>query len=377
VTRDGGRSGVTALVRDPRRRRSLYLVVAVIAGILCFVPHVSVARAKLLPQDSSSAGLGQVINQLGGQLSTFASLLAGGRPPNDLYLIIGRSDPVADDVIADLHLVGPGRRYATVGAAKIDLNKKVDVHLLLGGVVEVETTNHDDDDAVALTRAYVRAISKQIGELGRQTIKSKRSIVDGRFRQSADRVRQTSAALDAFRATNRLASFETQLTAQITLRTDLQSRLQTKLVELSSISQSAGPESVQLQAIRAEVAALRGQLANADRPTTAGSGANAQGLSTLQSQYLNLYRDYKFSQSLYEVYARAVEQTEVESLVSETATYIQIVEPAHLDPHLHLNLSAVGVLAGLVLLVLFTELYAPATGLGWPGQRDRLPDDAT
>ncbi len=367
--------GAIAVVRDPRRRRGVYLVVAIVLAVLCFLPRVSVARAKLLPQDSSSAGLGQVINQLGGQLSTFASLLSGGRPPNDLYLIIGRSDPVADDVIADLRLVGPGRRYSTMRDAKIDLDRKVDVHLLLGGVVEVETTNHNDDEAIALTQSYVRAISKQIGELGRQTIKSKLAIVNGRFKQSADRVRQTSLALDAFRSANRLASFETQLSSQITLRTELQARLQAKLVELSTVSAISGPESVQLQSVRAEIAALRAQLAASDRPQAASGGPNAEGLSTLQSQYLNLYRDYKFAQSLYDVYARALEQTEVESLVSETATYIQIVEPAHLDPHLHLNLPAVGLLAGLVLLVLFTEFYAPATGLGWTTRRDEARDD--
>ena len=139
------------------------------------------------------------------------------------------------------------------------------------------------------------------------------------------------------------------------------------------VEQSSGPDSPRLHSVQAELGALRGQLANTSRAPTAGP--TDVGLSTLQSQYLNLYRDYRFAQSLYDVYSRAVEQTEVESLVSETATYIQIVEPAHLDPARHYNVPAVALLAALVLLVLFTEVYAPATGLGWRDLTDRVDHD--
>lgn len=365
----------TSFVRETRPRRMIYAALILMLGVLCVWPTAYVARAKMLPQDSSSVGLGQIISSLGGQLSNFATLLTGGRPPNDLYLVIGRSDPVADDVIADLKLVGPGRKYERDGAAKRALDDKVDVHLLLGGVIEVETKTHDRDEALSLTHAYVRAISKQIGELGRQTIKSKTEIVGGRFKLAAKRVSETSAALDDFRRANRLASFEVQLGSAITLRADLQSRLQAKLVELQTIQQVAGPESVQLHSVETEIASLREEIAKSGRSAAGTAGPNAEGLSALQSRYLDLYRDYRFAESLYDVYSRGVEQTEIESLVSQTATYIQIVEPAHLDAVRHYNIPAVALLAAVVLLALFTELYAPATGLQWSALLVRSDSD--
>lgn len=365
-----------AIVTRPRNRRLLYAVAAIVLAVLCVFPQPHVARAKLLPQESSSAGLGQIISSLGGQLSTFANLLTGGRAPNDLYLIIGRSDAVRNDVIAALKLVGERRPYATAQAAKIDLDKKVDVRLLLGGVVEIETTTRDPRESLSLTNAFVRAISDRIGLLTRQTTTRKGQIVEQRFREAIMRVNQTQGVLDRFRRQNRLASPDVQLGAAISLRTDLQARLQAKLVELQTVQQFAGPENPQLRAVQAELASLRAQIGRTERPTLSAGGPNVAGLSELSSEYLNLFRDYRFAQALYDVYARASEQVAVESLVAESASFIQVVEPANIDPERHYNVTAVALLALVVLLAAFTEFYAPATGLTWPDARARKPVDA-
>jgi hypothetical protein len=354
-----------SIVRETRKRRIAYAITGVVLAILIVVPEPHVARAKLLPQDSSSAGLGQILNSLGGQLGSFASLLSGGRPPNDLYLVIGRSDGVADDVIQALKLAGPQRSYASVREAKVALARKVDVHLLLGGVLEVETTTHDAANSVALTSAYVTAISNRIGQLGRQTIKSKTAIVARRFEDARMKVVQTETALQAFRSQNRLAEPEIQLGSELSLRAQQQAQLQAKTVELQVMQQTAGPDNPALQAVQGEVAALRAQIGQSERPTLGAAGPNVSGLSVLQNRYLNLFRDYRFAQALYEVYSRASEQVAVENMVAESATYIQLVEPAHLDADRHYNISAIALFSLLVLIILFSEVYVPLTGLRW------------
>ena len=359
----------------PRDRRLAYALLAAALAILCVFPRPWVARAKLLPQDSSSAGLGQIVNSLGGQLSNFANLLTGGRPPNDLYLIIGRSAGVTMDVVKALDLAGPDRRYRTVDAARVALDDKVDVHLLLGGVVEIEAHTRDPEESLRLTAAYQKAISNRIGALGRETIRRKSQIVRDRFRGAGDRVTATERSLDAFRRANRLAAPEQQLGSEISRRAGLEAQLQAKQVELRSAEQVAGPENVQLQTVRAQVAALQGQLAATERPNLGGvAGPNISGLSQVQSRYLDLYRDYRFAQALYDVYARASEQTEVESLVTESATYIQTVEPPNLDAARHYNISAVALLVALSVCALFTEFYVPATGLRWQDVFGRSDD---
>ena len=152
-------------IRNDRNRRLAYLLVAIIAAILIFFPKPYVARTKIVPQDTSAsaASTTALLGALGGgNAQSIGSLLTGGRPSNDLYLIIGRSDSVAEDVIRSLGLVGNGGRYSSDRDAKLDLDRHVDVHLLLGGVMEIETKHRDPEYAQRLTNAYAGAIGKLI-----------------------------------------------------------------------------------------------------------------------------------------------------------------------------------------------------------------------
>lgn len=369
------REVASAKAADARLRRLAYAVLAIVLAVLCVVPRPYIARAKLLPQDLNSAGLGQVLSQLGGQLGTFASLLGAGRPPNDLYLIIGRSDAVLLQVIRKLDLVGPDKEYATIDQAKVAVEKKVDVRLLLGGVVEVQARTHDPVESERLTSAFVDAISTSIGGIGRVTTQRKREVVEQRYTGTRARLQEAEARLDAFRQRNRIAGAEQQLGSELSLRTQLQARLQAALVEEQTLRAALGPENVQLRSVQNQIGALRAQIAQAGRPQVGAAGPNVGGLSQLQTRYLNLYQDVELQRALYEAYSRAMEQTAVETLVTESSSFIQIVEATHLDPDRKYNAAAVGGLVTLLLIAIFTEWYAPATGLTLGGRRrDDHPD---
>src|SRR3546814_3299652 len=85
--------------------------------LLTIFPQPYVARAKLLPQDNNSIGLGSTMNALGGQLQGFASLFGGAKQQTDMYLAVARSSEVGGEVIRKLKLVGPGG-YASATRAR-------------------------------------------------------------------------------------------------------------------------------------------------------------------------------------------------------------------------------------------------------------------
>ena len=87
------------------------------------------------------------------------------------------------------------------------------------------------------------------------------------------------------------------------------------------------------------------------------------GLTAVQLRYLDLYRNLRFQQAMYDVYQRSAEQVAVESLAAESASYIQTIDPSHVDAERHYNIWAIGLFGGIILLALFTEWYAPTTGL--------------
>ena len=63
------------------------------------------------------------------------------------------------------------------------------------------------------------------------------------------------------------------------------------------------------------------------------------------------------------MYARSSEEIAVESLAAETASDAQVIEAPRLDADRKYNISAVALLALVIALALFTEVYAPATGI--------------
>lgn len=352
-------------VRDPARRRIAYAVLAILAAILIFFPRPYVARAKIVPQDTSAsaASTTALLGALGTNTQGLGSLLTGGRNSNDLYLIIGRSDSVAEEVIRLLRLAGPGRDYPDDRQAKLGLARHVDIHMLLGGTMEIETRDYNPDEAVRLTAAYSQAVSRQLAQFGRQLVENKQKIVRRRFDDAADRVRRAEVALDAFRRANNLAEPEQQLSAELVQRATLEAQLQAKQVELQTLGQFRGPESAELAAVRSDIAGLRAQIARTASPATGPAGPNVAGLSALSTRYLTLFRDLRFQQSIYDVYQRSAEQVEVEQLAAESASYIQTIDPAHLDPDRKYNVWAIALFFGVLLAALFTEWYAPATGL--------------
>lgn len=352
----------TGLVADPRMRRRAYALAALLLALLTAFPQPYVARAKVLPQDSNSVGLGSTLNALGGQLQGFAALFGGAKQQTDMYLAVGRSSEVTGEVIRKLKLVGPGG-YASATKARVALARKADVHSLTGGIIEVEVRTHDPEEAETLTRAYVDAISNRIVALGKDRVERKRAIVMQRFREAGDRVAATENALNDFRRRNRLAEPQAELGAALSVRAGLEARLQAKQVELQTLQKFQGPENPQLMAVQSEVSALRSQVARSAQADTGPAGPNVAGLSEVSGEYLDRYRDYRFAQALYEVYARSSEEVAVETLAGETASNVQIIEAPRLDADRKYNIAAAALLALVVLAALFTEIYAPATGI--------------
>ncbi|PTS78340.1 capsule biosynthesis protein [Sphingomonas sp. HMWF008] len=349
-------------VTDRRIRHRIYAASMVVLGLLCVFPTPYVARAQIVPQDSASIGLSSMMNALGGQLQGFASLLGGAKQPVDLYLAVARSNEVAITVIERLKLAAPDA-FGSEAAARRALARRVDVHSLTGGVLEIEARTHDPAEAERLTRAYVAAVTERLNALGRERVTRKRTIVQARYREAADQVTRAEAALMSFRRQNNLAAPEAQLGAELSLRAGLQAQLQAKLVELRTLQQFQGGDNPQLQAVQSQIASLRSQIASSAAPATGVAGPNVAGLSEASGRYLDLYRDYKFAQALYEVYARSSEEVVVEALAAETASDAQIIEQPRLDADRKYNISAVALLALVFGLALFTEAYAPATGI--------------
>ena len=124
--------------RNTRLRRAAYAVAIVVAAVLAVFPRSYVAYAKFLPQESTSGGA-QVLAQVSSGVTNIASALSSQRGS---YVIIGRSNDVQLEALKRLKAMGYAA-FADQDDARVRLEKKVEIHVLSGGVIEVRSRDHD------------------------------------------------------------------------------------------------------------------------------------------------------------------------------------------------------------------------------------------
>lgn len=363
-------------LREPRLRWLAYAIAALVLALLCVFPRPYIARAKIVPGDSGANSLVSVVGALGGAQAQNLASLFGDRGASEVALQIARSEAVATDVIDRLKLAGPGKPYASAKDARLALAKKVDVHTLLGGILEIETKVQDADLSLAVTKAYVDSIGERLGTYGRDQVARKRRIVEDRLGSAQARLAEAQVALDVFRRQNQLADPQAQLGSKLALRTSLEAQLQAKQVELTTLHAIAGPENPRIQVAERQVATLREQIARTAEPAISAAGPTIGGLTGISLKYANLYRDYLFAQTIYDVYSRSAEEVAVQEMISQDRLQVAVVDPPHVDTERHFNSWAVSLLVLVVVMAAFTEIYAPLTGLWGVSRKAQRDADA-
>lgn len=353
----------TGFFGDTRRRRIFYVVSLAILALLTIFPRPYVGQARLLPRDPSSA-LGAALGGGASRVQDLSILFSGGVRVIDLYLAIAQSADVRNEVVDKLKLAGPDQQYPTRDAALVAVEREVDVESLPGGILQVVARTHDAQKSLGLTRAFSDAIAERLRKMNSEQIGVKQALLEQRFEQSSARLARAQGALNEFRRANRIsAAPEVELGNAIAVKSGIEARLRAKQVELGTLQEVLGPDNEQLRTVQAELSGLRQQLARATSPSDSAGGPNAGGLTELSTQYLERYRDYLFAQSIYDAYARASEQVAIEDLSGHNAPTVQYVEQPHLEPGIQFNTWAVAGLALLLLVIVFTDFYAPATGI--------------
>jgi hypothetical protein len=352
-----------ALFRQPRPRRIAYAVAALIFAVLAVFPRHYVARAKLINQDEDG-GLTAVLGTLGGGgLQQFASVI-GNHQSSQVAMLVGRSNNVATDVVNRLHLLDQ-HRYRDMNQAKVALAHKVDIHILNGGVLEVEVKDRDPDFALRLVHAYQDAIEDRNAELTREQTAEKKAVVTARFVDANTRLAQSQADLDQFRRLNRLADPQAQFGAALSLKTGLQGELLAKQLALQTAEQFATPDSIEVKGLRADIAALQGQIARDDADSAVHGTQGLANQAEKSVEYLNMFRQEKFAEALYDVYTHALEQIAVQEMVTSTRHTVQVLEEPYIEPARQFNARFVGALLVVLLLAFYTEYYVPATKLSY------------
>jgi tyrosine-protein kinase Etk/Wzc len=290
------------------------LVAGLIALAISFaIPPTYTAITKFMPPQQQSTSEAALVKSLGA-LSGFAGSAVGVKSPNDQFVGFLKSRSVADALIDRFKLMERyGRKFKQ--DTRTELESLTKITSGKDGLIAVEVDDNDPIVAAQLANAYVEELGNLLRRMTITEAQLRRAFFEKQVGLTKERLSEAEQVLKASGVNNSILKLNgaavgavAQLQAQITIQ-------EVKLANLRGYFSASAPEFK--QALN-ELATLRSQLAKSESASAPPSADEAD--------YLGRYREVRYQESLFELYARQFEVAKLDE--SREGAVNQVVDAA-------------------------------------------------
>lgn len=301
-----------------RRRLWLVLTAPLVAGLLALgitflLPPTYVAETVFMPpQQSQSSGAAALASL--GALSALAGAGGALRTPADQYVSLMQSATVSNRIIEQFGLVKIYDVELLTDARKV-LAKKA--RFLVGkkdGLITIEVEDRVPQRAADMANRYVEELRRLTATLAVTEAQQRRVFFERHLDLTRQRLAEAQRALQASGFSQGALNSEPKSAAEGYAR--LRAQLQAAEVRSQALRDGLADDTPEVRQQMALIAALRAQVAQLESANR-GSGPG---------DYVSRYRDYKYQETLFELYARQFELARVDE--SREGSLIQVVDPA-------------------------------------------------
>lgn len=294
------------------------LAVAVLAwGVSYLMPPIYTAKTQFLPpqqQQSAAANMLANLGSLGGLAGTVGVI----KNPADQFLAYLKSVTVQDKLIERFNLLD---RYEvkTKTDARLLLSSNVRAAAGKDGLITIEVDDQDPKFAAELANAYVEELEKLLAKLATTEAQQRRMFFEKQLTQAKDKLVQSEIALRATGVSGNV--LKSNPTAALAVVASLQAAVTAQEVKLGTLRGYLAETAPEFKQALHELANLRAQLAKQekDSPTT-------NGKTSAEGDYVSKYRDFKYNETLFELFAKHFELAKIDE--SREGAVIQILDVA-------------------------------------------------
>ena len=289
-----------------------------LAGLLALgfaftIPPTFTATTKFMPPQQQQSGAAAMLSSLGA-LGGLAGAASGLKNPADQYVAFLKSRTVQDALIDRFKLT---ERYEAKFKedARAALTASAQIASGKDGLITIDVSEKDPQFAAQLANAYVDELGTLLKRLALTEAQQRRVFFEKQLTNAKDNLVKSEQALKSSgvnssalkanpgSAVEGLARLKASITAQ-----------EIKLASMRGYLTESAPDFKQAQT---EMSALRGQLARAAREEPASSG---------DSDYIAKFRDFKYHETLFELFAKQYEMARIDE--SREGAVIQVVDAA-------------------------------------------------
>ena len=291
----------------------------IVAGLLALAYSYTItptftATTKFMPpqqQQSSAASLLAGLGALGGLAGA-----AGIKSPADQYVAFLKSNSVQDALLERFKLM---ERLKTKSreAARGAVGGNVQIASGKDGLITIDVNDKDPAFAAQLANAHVEELGKLLSRLAVTEAQQRRLFFEKQLVSAKNNLVRAEQALAAsgvnssvLKSTGAAVAAVAQLKGQISAQ-------EIKLASMRGYLAEAAPDFKQAQT---ELSAWRAQLGRAEKAEP------ATGLSGSDSDYISRFRDFKYFETLFELFTKQYEMARIDE--SREGAVIQVLDPA-------------------------------------------------
>lgn len=314
-------------------------------GVAFVITPVFTARTSFLPPQQQQSGVASALASLGG-LAGLVGAGGGIKSPADQYVALMQSTTAEDRLIDRFDLMQVYEQKLRL-EARLALEKNTRIAVgKKDGLITIEVDDTSPQRAAEIANAYVEELRRMTSVLAVSEAQQRRVFFEKELKDARDQLARAQQVLQASGFNPGALRAEPKAAAESYAR--LKAETTAAEVRTQVLRGSLADSAPELQQQLAGLSALRTQLARLEQATDLNVGPD----------YISKYRDFKYRETLFELFARQYEIARVDE--SREGALIQVVDTA-MPPERRSKpkrtLFAVGAtFAALLLLGLFILL---------------------
>ena len=285
-------------------------------GVSFLIPPTYTAKTQFLPPQQQQSAAASMLASLG-SLGGLAGAVGGIKSPADQYLAYMKSVTVQDSLIERFKLQ---ERYEakTKTDARLALTGSVRSASGKDGLISVEVEDKDPNFAAELANAHVEELGKLLGKLATTEAQQRRLFFAKQLTQAKEKLIQSEIELKSTGVSGSV--LKSNPASAIAAVAGLQAGVTAQEVKLGAMRGYLTETAPEFKQALNELANLKAQLAKQEKDTPANSNFAAQG------DYVSKYREFKYNETLFELFAKQFEIAKVDE--SREGAVIQVLDAA-------------------------------------------------
>jgi len=323
---------LTQLARHKRliaKVASFSLLAGLILSLLLPVRYTAVTTLMPPQQAPSSASI--LTAQLTSTGTSSLAALAGGgfglKNPNDLYVGLLQSRPIADSIIQEF---GLAKVYHAkdMTAARTRLEGYTEITSEKNGFIAVSVTDKDKRRSAEMANAYTTGLRNLTKSLAVSEASQRRLFYENQVKQANESLVTAEIAFQHVQQTRGLVQLDAQAKTMIESLGALRAKVAAKEVELQGMRSYSTEHNPEVALAERELSSLQAE-AGRLRQRNHSSGFADMGLEDIPGsglEYLRAEHELKYRQAMFDLLIKQYDAARLDE--SKEAAVIQVVEPA-------------------------------------------------